>query len=90
VTEKKLVGRLAMRVEGTLWNAYYASNETMQGAIFLGSIRYMAVKENRERKEAFMQMMRDIVDDIFEEKFGHRSEWGGPTPAPENERGGVG
>ena len=32
------IGRLAMRVEGELWSAYYAMPNTMEGAVFLGSI----------------------------------------------------
>lgn len=82
------VGRLAMRVEGDNWNAYYALTNTMEGAIYLGSIRMGAVTDNRDRKRAFMKMMEDIVADIIEEKFGERPSFGEPDKAPEHERSG--
>ena len=80
------IGRLAMRHEGNSWNAYYALTGTMSGAIPLGSI---AMRANAERKQAFMDMMRDMVADIIEEESGHRPTWPeGPQPAPETERAG--
>jgi hypothetical protein len=84
------VGRLAMRHEGELWNAYYALPDSMKEPIFLGSIRMGAVVGNPERKTAFMHMMRDIVSDIIEESTGTRPTWGGPHTAPEHERAGNG
>lgn len=72
------VGRLAMRVEGENWNAYYALPDTMKDPVFLGSIRMGAVADNPERKQAFMMMMRDIVSDIIEESTGHRPTWREP------------
>ena len=44
------IGRLAMRQEGGNWVAYYALNETMKDAIFLGSIRMNAILNNKKRK----------------------------------------
>ncbi|MDE2105704.1 MAG: hypothetical protein KGL39_51225 [Patescibacteria group bacterium] len=82
------IGRLAIRVEGECWNAYYAMPETMENAILLGSIRMGAIVNNPDRQTAFLDMMRDIVADIIEEKTGHRPVWGSPHPAPELERGG--
>lgn len=84
------IGRLAMRHEGELWNAYYALPDSMDEPIFLGSIRMGAVADNAERKEAFMHMMRDIVSDLIEEATGIRPTWGGPELAPEHERAGQG
>lgn len=77
-----------MRQEGSSWVAYYALQGTMEDAIFLGSIRMGAVIENPARKQAFMDMMRDIVSDIIEETTGTRPQWGGPEQAPEHERAG--
>lgn len=82
------IGRLAMRQEGGNWVAYYALPDSMEEAIFLGSIRVNAVTDNPERKHAFMAMMRDIVSDIIEEQTGVRPTWGGPTTAPEHEKAG--
>lgn len=87
-TEPLRIGRLAMRQEGENWNAYYALPGTMKDPIFLGSIRMGAVTTNPTRKQAFMDMMRDIVSDIIEEETGVRPTWGGPTLAPEHERSG--
>ncbi len=84
---KQKIGRLAMRQEGNQWVAYYALNETMEDAIWLGAIRMGAVL-NPERKTQFMNLMRDIVADILEEMTGTRPIWGGPEPAPEHEKAG--
>lgn len=82
------MGRLAMRQEGKSWNAYYAMPDTMDGAIFLGSIRLAAVTNNPERKQAFMDMMRDVVSDVIEERAGITPDWGGPVTAPLHEKAG--
>lgn len=85
------VGRLAMRHEGASWNAYYAMPGTMEGAIPLGSIAMRFVVNNPERKQAFMDMMRDAVSDLIEETTGHRPSWPeGAHAAPEHERAGHG
>jgi hypothetical protein len=82
------MGRLAMRVEGDLWSAYYAMVGTMDGAIFLGSVR-MRFVQDKERKAAFMEMMQEAVSDIIEEMTGTRPDWpDGPQPAPQSERSG--
>jgi hypothetical protein len=82
------IGRLALREEGTNWNAYYAMPGTMDGAIPLGSIRLATVLGRPERKEAFMTLMREIVADIIEQSVGVRPTWGGPENAPEHEHAG--
>jgi hypothetical protein len=90
VEEMTQVGRLALRHEGESWNAYYVLPVGMEDRVFLGSIRMGAIVDNPTRKQAFMDMMRDIVGDIIEEKTGIRPTWGGPQRAPENERAGNG
>jgi hypothetical protein len=88
LTERQKMGRLALRVEGSLWCAYYALPDTMDGALFLGSIRLQFV-EDAERKLVFMALMKEAVGDILEEKVGERPTWPeGEQPAPEHERGG--
>ena len=84
-------GRLALRVEGSMWVAYYAMPDTMDGAIILGSI-HMRVVENPERKAAFMALMRDALADIIESILGERPTWPEPEGhrAPEHERSGRG
>src|SRR3954469_14897930 len=83
------IGRLAMRVEGNLWVAYFALPDSMEGAIFLGSIQMRFVQADKQRKTAFMDLMREAVGDIFEEKIGERPTWPeGERRAPEPERAG--
>lgn len=86
--DKEQIGRLAMRHEGKMWNAYYALPNTMDAAILLGSIAMAAIVENKDRKNAFMDMMREIVDDIIEEITEHKPTWSGKHSAPESERSG--
>jgi hypothetical protein len=83
--EMKKIGRIAMRVEGTNWNAYYALEETLDGAVFLGSLP-MRFAEKPVRKEAFLSLMRECLGDLMEELIGTRPEWKKPQPAPEHER----
>lgn len=85
---EKLPGRLAFRIEGQMWNAYWALPDTMKGAIFLGSIR-MTFVENRKRKDAFFNLMKACFADTCEEIFGVRPIFPEePVPAPEHEKGG--
>ena len=84
------IGRLALRREGSWWRAYYAMDGTMDGAIELGSIRMKIVDEHKDRKDAFIALMREGVADIIEEKSGARPTWGGEEAAPESERAGQG
>jgi hypothetical protein len=87
----KLIGRLAMRHEGENWNAYYATPDTMEGAVYLGSIAMRFVAGYPQRKAAFMDLMRDGVSDLIEEETGERPIWpNGEQPAPEHERSGNG
>jgi len=81
------LGRLAMRKEGRMWNAYYADNETMEDAVFLGGIS-MALAENSAVKSRFMDLMRDVVTDTIRDHTGINPSWGGPKSAPEHERSG--
>ena len=83
------IGRIALREEGLNWNAYYALTETMEGAIFLGSIARRFIIDNPERRAAFIGLMREGVSDLIEERTGQRPTWpDGIQPAPEHERAG--
>lgn len=81
----KEIGRVAMRIEGDLWVGYYALTDTMEGALFLGSIN-MRFVQDPERKLVFMTLMQEAVADIIEEQTGERPTWKPPHPAPEHER----
>ena len=87
---KQQIGRLAMRHEGQTWNAYYALTDSFDQAVFLGSIRFRAIEQHPQRRELFMNLMRDLVADIIEDETGVRPTWGGVQPAPEHERAGHG
>lgn len=80
------IGRLAMREEGDLWNAYYALPDTMKDPILLGSIKLRFVQNNENMKNWFMDLMRESVGDLIEEQTGVRPVWGGPKAAPFWER----
>jgi hypothetical protein len=83
------IGRLAMRHEGAMWNAYYAMPGTMDGAVFLGSIAMRFVPGGSDRYAAFMNMMREAVSDLIEEETGQRPVWPeGVQAAPEREKAG--
>jgi hypothetical protein len=82
------IGRLAFRVDGKTWQAYYALPDTMDGALPLASIQ-MALVLDQERKHEFMMLMQNCVSDIIEDTTGTRPEWPDePQPAPEHERSG--
>lgn len=82
------IGRLAMRVEGDQWVAYYAMPDTMDRAIRLGQIR-MSIVQNPSRKEEFMELMRRAVSDLLESVIGAQAEWPDPPQnAPEHEKAG--
>lgn len=85
---KVKIGRLAFRVEGDTWNAYYAMKDTMDGAILLASIK-MSFVQDPEYRDQFIALMRNGVADLIEENTGTRPEWPNkPQPAPEHERSG--
>jgi hypothetical protein len=84
----KEIGRLALRVEGDNWVAYYALTDTMKDALFLGSIRMGIVTQHPEHKRAFMALMQEVVGDFIREATGERPNWNEPQSAPEHERSG--
>jgi hypothetical protein len=88
MVNKVVAGRLAMRQEGEWWNAYYVMNDTMSGALHLGSINMRLVIDNEERKEMFLEFMRNIGASIINEVTGQIPEWTEATLAPDHERGG--
>jgi hypothetical protein len=82
------LGRLALRVEGKNWVAYWApAQTTMEGAVYLGSIN-MALVERGDRKEAFIDLMRECFADEVEKKLKIRPIWKNPVAAPDHERSG--
>ena len=84
--EKRQVGRLALRVEGHWWVAYYALPNTMEGAFELGRVA-MGLVQDRSRKQAFMDLMRDGVAEFLTAATGTALHFN-VLPAPEHERAG--
>ena len=85
-------GRLALRVEGEMWNAYwYPRHDTTEGGVFLASTRLNFVVVNAERKKQFMAFCRDVYGDACEAAIGRRPVWSEPEghPAAEHERAGT-
>ena len=83
------IGRLALRVEGEFWNAYYALPDTMEHAELLGSVKmeFVIGRKGREAKAAFVELMKTCVADLLEKAVGARPEWPNPPKdAPEHER----
>jgi hypothetical protein len=77
-------GRLALRGEAGRWNAYWALPNTMQGALFLGSIPLAAINAEPDLKEKFIELMRETVTALIP-----GATWPDPPhAAPEHERGG--
>lgn len=80
-------GRLAMRIEGEYWIAYFAELDTMEQAIVLGSIKLSLITNNPDRKQAFVDLMQGCLNDAIEAATGHApSRWGAVRDAPEHER----
>lgn len=86
MSEKQQVGRLALRVEGDFWVAYYALPNAMEGAFELGRV-LMALVQDRTRKQAFMDLMSSAVGDFLKDATGVQADFI-VQPAPEHERAG--
>ena len=84
--KKQRVGRVAMRVEGDWWVAYYAMPDTMHGADELGRIR-MVIVQDRARKTAFMGLMMEFIAELLRAATGKRPDFI-TSAAPEHERAG--
>lgn len=81
------LGRLAFRIEGDMWVAYYAMTHTMEGAILVGSIRRAFVTD-RKNKAAFIRLMKQGAKPLLEEITQGKVKGWSTRPAPESERGG--
>ncbi|TQV85229.1 hypothetical protein FKG94_03295 [Exilibacterium tricleocarpae] len=87
-TDVMQVGRLAMRQEGGNWNAYYALPGTMDNAHLLGSVKMALIIGRPDRKNSFIDLMRDCVADLIEDTTSTRPDWGEPATAPAHEQAG--
>jgi hypothetical protein len=79
------IGRVAFRVEGDKWCAYFAHPDTSEGQVFLASIAASAA--TGEMRNRFMNLARDIAKNALPEPLA-AGDWADPTPAPEHEKAG--
>lgn len=82
---KQEIGRIAFRVEGDWWVAYYALPNTMEGALELARIQMAFVADHPQRKDAFMKLIQQGISSIAPEFLVTNQR-----PAPEHERSGHG
>ena len=80
------VGRLALRVEGKNWNAYWAPMHTMVGAVYLGSIKMRLIEAHPPLKDKFMELMKEAMTVVIEDVDGAQVEDWKTKPAPAHER----
>jgi len=76
------IGQIAARVEGSMWNIYYARESTMKGAYLLASIQHAAVLNHPARQEAIVNICQEFLSDFLEQKFGKRPTWNPFIPTP--------
>lgn len=74
---QRQIGRLAFRVEGRMWVAYYALPDSMEGALLLGSISMGAVQAP-QHKQAFIKLMQDVISRALINKVGSKPTWAVP------------
>jgi hypothetical protein len=83
------VGRLAFRVEGTMWRCYWCPRQdSMVDSIEIGSILLRMVFDNDAREQEFMALMQRGFEKQVQASIGQRPLWSEPRPAPEHERAG--
>jgi hypothetical protein len=87
MSEVKQVGRLAMRVEGNWWTAYYALPDTMEEAFRLGQV-HMSVVQDETRKQAFMDIFKSFIAEVIMSDAGEIITGWEVGRAPESERSG--
>lgn len=82
-----LTRRLAMRVEGEWWVAYFAEMGTMERALELGRVR-INLAEIPEVKDATLAYFQTVMGEIVKAiSGGLQIEWPNPPqPAPEHEK----
>lgn len=81
-------GRIAYRVEGSWWVAYYALPNTMEGAIEIARIRMAVVDPNDDRKVTFMSLIQGFITEFLSSTTGEAPNWLDPVKAPEHEKAG--
>jgi hypothetical protein len=82
------VGRIAFRVEGDWWNAYWTPRQdSMNEAVHLGSVR-MSLAVAPDVKASFMEAMKQAFAVATKDALGVAPEFGDAEHASERERSG--
>lgn len=84
---RQQIGRLALRVEGNWWVAYYALPDSMKGAVEMARIK-MSIVQDQQRKQVFMDLCRSYISEMLKDGFGKAPEGWEIQLAPEHERSG--
>jgi hypothetical protein len=79
--------RIALRDEGTFWNAYLAPIDSMDNALHIGSLRMSIARNNVKAKQAFIELMQSVMTDAAQD-LGVSIAGYQIHAAPESERGG--
>lgn len=83
------IGRLAFREEQPWWVAYWCpKQDSMEGNVELGRVRFKLIFEDPRAKAAFMQAMQAGFNHAVKAEFGKKPIWGKERTAPESERSG--
>lgn len=78
--------RLALRIEGDKWSAYCAKTDSMDDAVWMGSIA-LSIAEDKDRKRAFIELMKGALADFLKSQGVDIASWDEHS-APEHERAG--
>lgn len=81
----QIPGRVAIRHEGHMINAYWAKPDTMEGAFWLGSIPAYFTS-HADIFERFKKLMIDGAGFVIEDITGGRIEEWNEKAAPEHEK----
>lgn len=79
--------RIAFRIEGDWWVAYFALPDSMEGAREIGRI-HMNAARNRDRKQMFIDLAQHFIAEALENISGQAVKFNAPVDAPEHERSG--
>lgn len=82
--------RLAFRAEGEFVNVYYAAVDTMDGAMFLSSMRRSMLDKTPGAFAKWQELMRDILKTACIDALGVAPASFETRPGPEHERAGRG
>jgi hypothetical protein len=82
-------GRIALRIEGKWWVAYWARSMTsMDGAIGLARVRANLVERDPEIKQRFIEFAQFVMTRGLQAVGATVERWNDPVDAAEHEKSG--